>query len=50
MKPLLGAQDNWEVVQDGFIKPKNIVGFTNAPNNVLKAMCMKDKVALYILY
>jgi len=34
----------WKVVEDGFIKPKSIVGLTVVKNNTLKATRMKHKV------
>lgn len=44
------AQDNWKVVEDGFVEPESIVGYTNAYNNALKVAHTKVKVVLYILY
>jgi len=50
MKALLGSQESWEVVEDGFNEPANTTGWSNAQLKVLEEACMKDKAALYILY
>ena len=50
MKALLGSQENWEVVEDGFDEPANTTGWSNAQLKVLKDTRVKDKAALYILY
>jgi len=50
MKALLGSQENWEVVEDGFDEPANTTGWSNAQLKVLKDARVKDKAALYILY
>ena len=50
MKALLGSQENWEVVEDGFDEPANTIGWSNAQLKVLKDARVKDKAALYILY
>ena len=50
MKALLGSQENWEVVEDGFDEPANTTGWLNAQLKVLKEARVKDKAALYILY
>jgi len=48
MKALLGSQENWEVVEDGFDEPANTTGWSNAQLKVLKDARVKDKAALYI--
>jgi len=48
MKPLLGSQDAWEVVQEGFEEPENTMGYNVAQNKTLKKTRSKDKEALYI--
>ena len=50
MKALLGSQENWEVVEDGFDEPTNTTGWSNVQLKVLKDARVKDKAALYILY
>jgi len=50
MKALLGSQENWEVVEDGFDEPANTTGWSNAQLKVLKDARVKDKATLYILY
>ena len=50
MKALLGSQENWAVVEDGFDEPTNTTGWSNAHLKVLKDARVKDKAALYILY
>ena len=50
MKALLGSQDAWEVVEEGFEEPKDTTGYTVAQNKALKEFRSKDKAALYILY
>ena len=50
MKALLGSQENWEVVEDGFDEPANPTGWSNGQLKVLKDARMKDKATLYILY
>jgi len=50
MKALLGSQENWEVVEDGFDEPANTTGWSNSQLKVLKDAHVKDKAALYILY
>jgi len=32
MKVLLGSQDSWEVVQEGFEEQENIIGYSTAQN------------------
>jgi len=36
MKVLLGSQDSWEVVQEGFEEPENTTGFLAIQNKTLK--------------
>ena len=36
MKALLNSQDAWEVVEEGFEKPKDTTGYTAARNKALK--------------
>nr|KYP44044.1 hypothetical protein KK1_034467 [Cajanus cajan] len=50
MKALLGSQDAWEVVQEGFEEPKNTMGYLVAQHKTLKETRSKDKAALYLLY
>ena len=50
MKPLLGSQDAWEVVEEGFKEPKDTTGYTAAQNKVLKEVRSKDKAALDMLF
>jgi len=50
MKTLLGSQENWEVIEDGFDEPANTTSWSNAQLKVLKDARVKDKAALYILY
>lgn len=50
MKALLGSQDSWEVVEEGFEEPTNTTGYTAAQTKALKEMRSKDKAALYMLY
>ena len=50
MKALLGSQDAWEVVEEGFEEPTNTTGYTAAQIKVLKEMRSKDKATLYMLF
>ncbi|XP_016681346.1 uncharacterized protein [Gossypium hirsutum] len=50
MKALLGSQDGWEVVQEGFVELTTTTGYTAAQNKALKEMRSKDKAALYMLF
>ena len=50
MKALLGSQDTWEVVEEGFDELKNTTGYTAAQNKALKELRSKDKAALYMLF
>ena len=36
MKALLGSQDAWEVVEEGFEEPKDTTGYTAAQNKALQ--------------
>jgi len=36
MKVFLGSQDDWEVIQEGFKEPKNIIGYSTFQNKTLK--------------
>ena len=49
MKALLGSQDAWEVVEEGFEEPKDTTG-TVALNKALKKARSKDKAVLYMLF
>jgi gag-polypeptide of LTR copia-type/Domain of unknown function (DUF4219) len=50
MKALLGSQDAWEVVEEGFEEPTNTTGYTAAQNKALKEARSKDKAALCMLF
>ena len=50
MKALLGSQDAWEVVEEGFEEPKDTTGYTAAQNKALKELRSKDKATLYMLF
>jgi len=50
MKALLGSQDSWDVVQEGFEELENTTGYSAAQNKVLKETQSKDKTTLYMLY
>jgi gag-polypeptide of LTR copia-type/Domain of unknown function (DUF4219) len=50
MKALLGSQDAWEVVEDGFEEPTITTGYTATQNKALKEARSKDKAALYMLF
>ncbi|XP_023006020.1 uncharacterized protein LOC111498898 [Cucurbita maxima] len=50
MKALLGLQDAWEVVEEGFEEPKNTTGYTAAQRKELKELRSKDKATLYMLF
>ncbi|GMI80153.1 hypothetical protein HRI_001684600 [Hibiscus trionum] len=50
MKALLGSQDAWEVVQEGFEEPTITTGYTAAQTKALKEARSKDNVALYMLF
>jgi len=46
MTALLGSQENWKVVEDGFNEPTNTTNWSNSQLKTLKAMCVKDKATL----
>jgi gag-polypeptide of LTR copia-type len=50
MKALLGSQDTWKVVEEGFEKLTNTTGYTAAQNKTLKEARSNDKAALYMLF
>ncbi|KAE8721174.1 hypothetical protein F3Y22_tig00016637pilonHSYRG00095 [Hibiscus syriacus] len=50
MKALLGSQDAWEVVEEGFEEPTTTTGYTAAQTKALKEARSKDKAALYMLF
>ena len=50
MKLLLGSQDAWEVVEEGFEEPKDTMGYTAVQNKALKEARLKDKATLYMLF
>ncbi|KAK8602035.1 hypothetical protein V6N12_051857 [Hibiscus sabdariffa] len=50
MKALLGSQDAWEVVEEGFEEPETTTGYTAAQTKALKEARSKDKAALYMLF
>lgn len=50
MKALLGSQEMWEVIEEGFEEPTNTTGYTAAQNKALKEARLKDKAALYMLF
>jgi len=50
MKALLGSQDAWEVVEEGYEEPANTIGYNANQMKVLKDTQAKDKAALYILF
>ncbi|KAI3937122.1 hypothetical protein MKX01_015337 [Papaver californicum] len=50
MRALLGSQDLWEMVKEGFEEPTNTTGYTAAQNKALKETRSKDNAALYMLF
>ena len=50
MHALLGAQDAWDVVENGHEKPPSTTTMTTNQLNALKESLMKDKTALYLLF
>ncbi|PKU74974.1 hypothetical protein MA16_Dca020184 [Dendrobium catenatum] len=50
MRALLGAQDAWEVVENGFVEVTDTAGMMANQSKALKEMRTKDKTALYFLY
>ena len=49
MKALLGSEDAWDVVENGYTEPKRIDGLTNAQKDALKYL-QKDKKVLFFIY
>jgi len=47
---MLGSQDAWEVVQEGFEEPQITTGYTTAERKALRERRSKDKTILYMLY
>ncbi|KAL5566635.1 hypothetical protein UlMin_029799 [Ulmus minor] len=50
MKTLLGSHDVWEIVEEGFIEPKNEAALIQDQNTALKDLRKRDKKALYLIY
>ncbi|GMI79368.1 hypothetical protein HRI_001606100 [Hibiscus trionum] len=50
MKSLLGCQDAWEVVEEGFEEPTTTTGYTSAQTKALKEARSKDNATLYMLF
>ncbi|KAG8487883.1 hypothetical protein CXB51_018569 [Gossypium anomalum] len=53
MRALLGSQDCWDVVEEGYVKPKNAAAeatLSNEEKRVLKEACKKDKRALFFIF
>jgi len=50
MKALLGSQDAWEVVEEGYEEPANTTGYNVNQMKVLKETRAKEKAALYIVF
>lgn len=50
MRALLGAQDAWEVVQEGLEEEAPIANPTANQLRAIKEMRMKDKTALYLMF
>ncbi|KAE8671027.1 hypothetical protein F3Y22_tig00112000pilonHSYRG00251 [Hibiscus syriacus] len=50
IKALLGSQDAWEVVEEGFEEPTTTTGYTMAQTKALKEARSKDKAALHMLF
>ncbi|XP_077221918.1 uncharacterized protein LOC143855721 [Tasmannia lanceolata] len=50
MKALLGSQDLWDVIENGYTEPENESVLTNAQKEALKTLRKKDKAALYLIY
>ncbi|KAE8691290.1 hypothetical protein F3Y22_tig00110890pilonHSYRG00631 [Hibiscus syriacus] len=50
MKALLGSQDEWEVVEEGFEEPTTTMGYMAAQTKALKEARSKDKETLYMLF
>ncbi|XP_038878102.1 uncharacterized protein LOC120070273 isoform X5 [Benincasa hispida] len=49
MRALLGAQDEWEVVQEGLEEEAPIANMTANQLRAIKEMCMEDKTTLYLM-
>lgn len=49
MKVLLGPQEAWEIVEKGFIEPKNEDAFDLGRKNVLRESRKKDKKELDLI-
>ena len=50
IKALLGSQNAWEMVEEGFEEPKDTTGYMVAQNKALKELQSKDKATLYMLF
>lgn len=53
MKALLGSQDCWDVVEEGYVELKNAAveaALTNEEKRVLKKARKKDKKALFFIF
>ncbi|KAJ3707124.1 hypothetical protein LUZ61_010829 [Rhynchospora tenuis] len=50
MRALLGAQEVWEVVEDGYQEHADTTALTGANARLLRENRKKDKTALYIIY
>jgi gag-polypeptide of LTR copia-type len=50
MKALLGLQDVWEVVEQGYTEQENMQDLMSNELKALKESCKKDKTTLYIMY
>jgi len=50
MKALLGSQDAWEVVEEGFEEPTDTTNYTAAQTKMLKETRSKDKATFYTLF
>ncbi|KAJ4788299.1 polyprotein [Rhynchospora pubera] len=50
MRALLGAQEVWEIVEDGYQEHADTTALTVAQARTLKENRKKDKTALYIIY
>jgi len=50
MKALLGSQDAWDIVVNGYTEPEGTDGLTNAQKDTLKHLWKKDKNAIFFFY
>ncbi|KAJ3691459.1 hypothetical protein LUZ61_020623 [Rhynchospora tenuis] len=50
MRALLGAQEVWEIVEDGYQEHAETTALTGANARILRENRKKDKTALYIIY